>query len=1084
MLKDRSVDSSIVSWLDHGKAFRVHKPEEFVKTVMPLYFRQSHYKSFQRQLNLWGFERVGRGPEVGAYYHKHFLKGQPSLCGFMTRQKIKGTGGTSNSNSAGVSNSLSEVQADSPMGSVSSPQVAHASRRSSSPAVPQPEYNGVAKKSATGQNDEGPFNPLAALADLALLAGKTGADCVGLQSSGRSGNHKTSGSEANSSVTKRFGLVPVMGTTQRKAEMKDASESSVRSLQAGEAGARKEPKRPMSAYNIFFEHQRKRILAGRSLKDDITSDEFVQSIEAILLASNGGAEPSIDSEEKKQPDFEDLSRQVSQMWKSIDPVNRAILDCYAAQEMRRYEAEVKTWREHKDAVPSLSAGIKSMKATPVAMPQGRGGLIGALRGHGDPSRSMFGGRVAGLSDSSLLARQFSGGASQLQSLFPRSALGVASSRRSSAPSMFALPAAASKTDSTPSQKDSRDAEAEKMLPLKKRRSLSAGGSDSESVTRESEENAAPKEAPQGSSGGADSGETGRQNNGYKGQISDEAKDSLDCRMEDIEEARRKVAELVESISSKNIPMDIAALAQTEQLLASSQAAGRPILDFLRGGALLDRGSSLGDLSMTGTEMSIVDLLRGGALPGSSLLPSTSSDISRLALRQALLRSQLPFSLSSAGLLPSLSSRLLESSLALSQQGGMHANLALPGNFGAGSLPMEGLGFLQDCAPKRPLSSFDIFYEIERHRILSGCTSKLTKEELALNIDEVFSRPSPISHLSSSKNDEISLLIGELWNTADPEIKAILENCAIRDLARYKSELNIWAATQGINISATEEGAGNSDEREVSSAQERIAQISGSTTNAPVHKIHPPKVGSGGSNSKEPSFSTSGGDTKNEKHSLPFPFALHNMLHVAEEEGKTSVVSWLPHGKGFRVNNKEVFVATMMTSHFKQTKFKSFQRQLNLWGFTRVTEGADTGAYFHRYFVRGEPALCKMMTRQKIKGASASAVAASQEKMVEIPSRASPSPGEPQSPVQEAEKESATSRAKPASFVGCPLTALASCATDKVSMPSIVRTAAASLKLPDIANVTNVAAQLGSSGDAATRDRAIHLSNLALEVVGE
>lgn len=61
---------SVVSWLPHGKAFLVHNPEEFVTKVMPLYFRQTHYKSFQRQLNLWGFERIGRGPEVGAYYHE------------------------------------------------------------------------------------------------------------------------------------------------------------------------------------------------------------------------------------------------------------------------------------------------------------------------------------------------------------------------------------------------------------------------------------------------------------------------------------------------------------------------------------------------------------------------------------------------------------------------------------------------------------------------------------------------------------------------------------------------------------------------------------------------------------------------------------------------------------------------------------------------------------------------------------------------------------------------------------------------------------------------------------------------------
>ena len=48
---------------------------------MPQYFhKQSKYASFARKLNRWGFVRVSRGPESGAYYHPHFRRGEKRLC--------------------------------------------------------------------------------------------------------------------------------------------------------------------------------------------------------------------------------------------------------------------------------------------------------------------------------------------------------------------------------------------------------------------------------------------------------------------------------------------------------------------------------------------------------------------------------------------------------------------------------------------------------------------------------------------------------------------------------------------------------------------------------------------------------------------------------------------------------------------------------------------------------------------------------------------------------------------------------------------------------------------------------------------
>lgn len=62
--------SDIISWLPHGKGFLLLQKRRFAEEVLPKFFKQSKFASFTRKLNRWGFVRVTRGPEMGAYYHK------------------------------------------------------------------------------------------------------------------------------------------------------------------------------------------------------------------------------------------------------------------------------------------------------------------------------------------------------------------------------------------------------------------------------------------------------------------------------------------------------------------------------------------------------------------------------------------------------------------------------------------------------------------------------------------------------------------------------------------------------------------------------------------------------------------------------------------------------------------------------------------------------------------------------------------------------------------------------------------------------------------------------------------------------
>ena len=69
----------MIEWTSSGLAFNITNMEEFCGGVLMNYFRHDKYSSFQRQLNLYGFRKVVKGPDVGAYAHPRFLRGRLDL---------------------------------------------------------------------------------------------------------------------------------------------------------------------------------------------------------------------------------------------------------------------------------------------------------------------------------------------------------------------------------------------------------------------------------------------------------------------------------------------------------------------------------------------------------------------------------------------------------------------------------------------------------------------------------------------------------------------------------------------------------------------------------------------------------------------------------------------------------------------------------------------------------------------------------------------------------------------------------------------------------------------------------------------
>lgn len=81
----RSDLADVVTWLPHGRAWRVLKPREFEVRVIPSYFEHNKFSSFIRQANGWGFRRITKGPDRNSYYHELFLRGIPHLSKMMKR---------------------------------------------------------------------------------------------------------------------------------------------------------------------------------------------------------------------------------------------------------------------------------------------------------------------------------------------------------------------------------------------------------------------------------------------------------------------------------------------------------------------------------------------------------------------------------------------------------------------------------------------------------------------------------------------------------------------------------------------------------------------------------------------------------------------------------------------------------------------------------------------------------------------------------------------------------------------------------------------------------------------------------------
>lgn len=102
----------------------------------------------------------------------------------------------------------------------------------------------------------------------------------------------------------------------------------------------------------------------------------------------------------------------------------------------------------------------------------------------------------------------------------------------------------------------------------------------------------------------------------------------------------------------------------------------------------------------------------------------------------------------------------------------------------------------------------------------------------------------------------------------------------------------------------------------------------------------------------------------------FPFKLHDLLETAQKQNFEDIISWVG-SNAFKVHSRDAFEHYVAPTYFSGFKYRSFQRQLSLYGFKQKEDNHEhrlgtNAIYTHPLLIRGKPYLFNDMNRDAIK----------------------------------------------------------------------------------------------------------------------